>query len=108
MTLDQPYRCKNGPLDSIEELLLVKGVTMGLLFGNDRNRNGVLDPDEDDGSGVLDRGWAAYLTIHSREQNVAIITDCLGELLLRLLALWQSHLVSPTLVTLDPIRSRVG
>src|SRR5262245_26620226 len=70
MTLNQPYRCKNGPLDSIEELLLVKGVTPQLLFGNDRNRNGVLDPDEDDGSGVLDRGWAAYLTVHSREQNV--------------------------------------
>src|SRR5262249_10318162 len=26
-TLNPSYRCKNGPLDSIEELLLVKGVT---------------------------------------------------------------------------------
>src|SRR5262245_59247373 len=32
--LSPPYRCKNGPLDSLEELLLVKGVTPGLLFGN--------------------------------------------------------------------------
>lgn len=69
-TLEQPYRCKNGPLDTLEELLLVKGVTPGLLFGNDRNRNGVLDPDEDDGSGAVDQGWSAYLTVFSREQNV--------------------------------------
>jgi type II secretory pathway component PulK len=69
-TLSPPYHCKNGPLDSIEELLLVKGVTPQLLFGNDRNRNGMLDPDENDGSGVVDRGWSAYLTIYTRELNV--------------------------------------
>lgn len=71
--LATPYRCKNGPLDSIEELLLVQGVTPYLLFGNDRNRNGILDPDEDD-SGVIDLGWSAYLTIYSRERN----TDSMG------------------------------
>ncbi len=70
MSLDPPYRTKNGPLDSLEELLLVRGVTTQLLFGNDLNRNGVLDPGEDDGSGGLDLGWSAYLTIYSREQNV--------------------------------------
>jgi type II secretory pathway component PulK len=64
------YNCKNGPLDSVEELLLVKGITPRLLFGNDRNRNGILDPDEDDGTGTLDRGLAAYLTVYSREQNL--------------------------------------
>src|SRR5262249_41429140 len=70
MALTPPYHCKNGPLDSLEELLFVKGVTPQLLFGNDRNRNGILDSDEDDGSGILDRGWSAYLTIYSREQNL--------------------------------------
>jgi type II secretory pathway component PulK len=70
-SLSPPYHAKNGPLDSLEELLLVKGVTPQLLFGNDLNRNGVLDPLEDDGSGQVDRGWSAYLTIYSREQNVA-------------------------------------
>lgn len=69
-SMTPPYRCKNGPLDSLEELLLVRGVTPRLLFGNDRNRNGKLDPDEDDGSGVLDRGWQAYLTVYSVERNV--------------------------------------
>jgi type II secretory pathway component PulK len=63
-----PYRCKNGPLDSLEELLLVKGVTPQLLFGNDRNRNGVIDADE--GDGESDLGWQAYLTVYSREVNV--------------------------------------
>ena len=67
--LNPPYHCKNGPIDSIEELLLVKGVTPQLLFGNDRNRNGVLDADEDDGSGQVDLGWSAYLTVYSREPN---------------------------------------
>jgi type II secretory pathway component PulK len=70
MSLDPPYRCKNGPLDTLDELLLVKGVTPQLLYGNDRNRNGVLDPDEDDGSGQVDLGWSAYLTVYSREPNV--------------------------------------
>lgn len=65
-----PYGCKNGPLDTIEELLLVKGVTPQLLLGNDRNRNGILDPGEDDGSGVVNAGLAGYVTVYSREQNV--------------------------------------
>ena len=68
-SLSPPYHCKNGPIDSLEELLLVKGVTPQLLFGNDRNRNGVLDPDEDDGSGQVDLGWSAYLTVYSHEPN---------------------------------------
>ncbi len=68
--LNPAYSCKNGPLDSLEELLFVRGVTPQLLLGNDRNRNGILEPDEDDGTGVIDRGWAAYLTVYSREQNL--------------------------------------
>jgi type II secretory pathway component PulK len=68
-TLSPAYQCKNAPLDTIEELLLVKGVTPALLFGTDRNRNGQLDPGEDDGNG-FDPGWAAYLTVYSRSPNV--------------------------------------
>jgi type II secretory pathway component PulK len=74
--LSPGYQCKNGPLDSLEELLLVRGVTPDLLFGVDRNRNGVQDPDEPESSsqtagGGADRGWSAYLTVYSRERNVA-------------------------------------
>jgi type II secretory pathway component PulK len=68
--LNPPYSSKNGPLDSLEELLLVKGVTPQLLYGNDLNHNGILDPDEDDGSGQVDLGWQAYLTVYSRERNI--------------------------------------
>jgi type II secretory pathway component PulK len=71
MGLSPAYRCKNGPLDTLEELLYVRGVTPELLFGTDRNRNGAPDPGEDDGSGTPgDRGWSAYLTVYSRESNV--------------------------------------
>jgi hypothetical protein len=49
------------------------------LFGEDANRNGLLDPNEDDGEatyppdnadGRLNPGWAAFLSVHSRESNL--------------------------------------
>lgn len=80
-TLTPPYFAKDGPLESLDELLLVNGVTPQLLYGEDANRNGLLDPNEDDGDlslpldnadGVLDPGWAAFFTISSRETNLNI------------------------------------
>jgi len=77
--LDPPCAPKNGPLDSIEELLVVPGVTPALLFGLDVNHDGVIDPGEfeqglppevDPGDGSMDYGWAAYLTLCSLEANV--------------------------------------
>ena len=72
--LPSPIKIKNGPLLSVEELLLVQGVTPTLLFGADSNRNGFLDADEQqrfnvtvDTPGAL--GWAAYLTVHGAEAN---------------------------------------
>ncbi|MFM8396996.1 MAG: hypothetical protein ACKOAH_04140, partial [Pirellula sp.] len=44
--LPSPYAPVNGPLNSIEQLLLVRGVTPYLLFGLDQNRNGVLESSE--------------------------------------------------------------
>ena len=78
-SLSPPYAPRNGPLGSIEELLLVRGVTPALLFGADLNRNGIIDGNEqnlanidnvDNSNGVLNRGWAAYLTVDSAEANV--------------------------------------
>ncbi|MDB5384625.1 MAG: Type secretory pathway component PulK-like protein [Planctomycetaceae bacterium] len=78
-SLNPPYECKNQPLETLDELLLIRGITPQLLFGEDANRNGLLDPNENDGpltppldnaDGMLDRGWAAYLTVHSRELNL--------------------------------------
>ncbi|MFT3879742.1 MAG: type II secretion system protein GspK [Gemmatales bacterium] len=64
------YQSKAGPYDSLEELLMVKGWTPKQLFGNDKNRNGKLDPDEDDGTGQVDLGLQRYFTTYSRELNV--------------------------------------
>jgi len=33
--LDRPYRAKNAPFDSVEELLLVRGVTRDVFYGHD-------------------------------------------------------------------------
>jgi len=33
-SLPDPYNCKNAPFESVEELLLVRGVTRDLLYGN--------------------------------------------------------------------------
>lgn len=77
-TLSPPYAPRNGPLGSIEELLLVRDVTPSLLFGADLNRNALIDANEepyttiegvDNSAGLLNRGWAAYLTIDSAERN---------------------------------------
>jgi len=77
--LGTPYRPRNAPFETVEELLLVRGVTPALLWGEDVNRNGVLDPNEDDGAaapptddadGLLDRGLAPFVTAWSLERNV--------------------------------------
>jgi type II secretory pathway component PulK len=69
--LNPPYNCKSGPLATIEELLLVSGVTAELLFGCDKNRNGIQDEGEVGVDGTFDPGWAAYLTLYSKEMNLA-------------------------------------
>jgi hypothetical protein len=78
-TLQPPYAPRNGPLGSIEELLLVRDVTPALLFGPDLNRNANIDGVEepltvidnaDNSMGLLNRGWAAYLTLDSAESNL--------------------------------------
>ena len=35
--LGKPYPCKNGPLDSVDELLMIKGVTRDLYYGTEEN-----------------------------------------------------------------------
>jgi len=79
---------RNGPLTSLEELLLIEGVTPWLLYGEDSNRNGLLDPNENDGSAsmpsdneddILDLGWSACLTVCSKESNLRHAGDAYGE-----------------------------
>jgi general secretion pathway protein K len=54
-SLDNPYSCKDGPFSTVEELLLVKGITKEILYGSkDKEKD-----DEEYYSGV-----AQYLTVH--------------------------------------------
>ncbi len=67
------YAPTNGKIGSLDELLLVQGVTPELLYGADRNHNGLIDPDEQNAvqtssaDGSMARGWSAYLTVHSKD-----------------------------------------
>jgi DNA uptake protein ComE-like DNA-binding protein len=76
--LNPPRRCKNAPFESVDELRLVYGATLEMIYGEDSNRNGILDPNENDGDislpldnrdGNLDQGIAAYVTVHTRHTN---------------------------------------
>jgi general secretion pathway protein K len=64
-TLETPYSCRNGPLESLEELLLVKGITPELFYGN-----------KDEGT----PGISNYLTVYGDDGKINInIADPCGE-----------------------------
>ena len=76
--LPNPYRIHNGPLATLEQLLLVRGFTPAVVFGEDANQNFVLDPNEDDGEekdppddqdGRLNPGLRPFVTVVSHEAN---------------------------------------
>jgi len=60
--LPYPYLIKNGPFGTVEELLLVKGFTASVVYGEDYNLNGLL----------LDRGLLGVATVWSYGPNVSI------------------------------------
>ena len=68
--LPNPYKCKDGPFDSIEELLLVRGVTKEILYGSsDKERY---------------KGLYKYITIRNKgiNKNTAseiVLKACLDE-----------------------------
>jgi len=78
LLLPEPYECKNAPLETVEELLLIKQTSMDLLLGEDTNRNGQLDDNENDADetdppdnrdGRLDGGILDLVTVYSSEAN---------------------------------------
>jgi len=78
LVLDPPYNAKDSGFETPEELRLVYGADLELLYGEDTNRNGALDANEDDGdesyppddaNGELRHGLLEYLTVFSREPN---------------------------------------
>ena len=73
------YSVKNGPLSTLEELLLVKGFDATVVYGEDANFNGMLEANEDDGdelfppddsNGELDRGLRGCAVALARGSNV--------------------------------------
>jgi type II secretory pathway component PulK len=78
LNLRYGYPIRNERFRTIRELLLVKGVTEELLYGEDTNLNGKLDywekdgdesPPPDNKDDKLDKGWIAYLTCYSYDKN---------------------------------------
>ncbi len=79
LLLPEPYNCKNAPLETVDEILLIKGASEELLYGEDTNLNGILDDRENDGelsdppdnrNGRLDAGFYDYVTVYSVETNM--------------------------------------
>jgi type II secretory pathway component PulK len=77
--LNPAYLCKNAPYETPEELRLVYGMNMDLIYGEDANLNGILDPNENDGittppydnqDGILDPGLLEYVTVWSHESTM--------------------------------------
>lgn len=67
MSLSTPYECKDAKFDTIDELLLVKGVTPAILYGNDKTW-----------------GIAEYITVRSSGINLntaspIVLTALYGE-----------------------------
>jgi len=69
------------PLTDLGDLLKLENVTVATIYGEDQNRNGALDANEDDGDqswppdnhdGKLDAGLSAYLTVWSSIREVSL------------------------------------
>lgn len=82
--LGYPYEIRNGPLQTMGELRLVRGMDANVVDGEDANGNGILDENEDDGiasaprddaNGQLSPGMSALCTVYSYEQN----RDAMGQ-----------------------------
>ena len=83
-SLQPPSLPRNGPLQTIRELLMVRGVSRDLLLGKDTGQNGLLDDAREDGNnsssdlqdGVIeDAGWSALLTVDSSIKNLNAAGD---------------------------------
>lgn len=80
LSLQPPYQPRNGPFQTVRELLMVKGISSDLLLGRDTQQNGLLESAEDssessartdDQAADVDTGWAGILTVDSTVNNVS-------------------------------------
>jgi competence ComEA-like helix-hairpin-helix protein len=66
-SLMPPYLPRNGPIQTLRELLMVRGVTPQLLLGEGDPQSIV---DDSDDQLPVENGWAQLLTVDSRDDNV--------------------------------------
>lgn len=80
LSLQPPYLPRNGPFQTVRELLMVRGVTREQLFGQDAAQNGLLGSEGDGGDGMPsdnesssleDAGWSAMMTVDSSDDDVS-------------------------------------
>ena len=64
LTLDPPYRAKNAPLDCIEELLMIKGITKEIFAGT-KEKPALADYVTADGDGLININTAPLLVLRS-------------------------------------------
>jgi len=74
--LSPGYSVKNTNYDTVAELRMVYGMNLDLLYGEDANLNGALDPNENDGmalppndnaNGLLEPGLIEFFTVYTHE-----------------------------------------
>ncbi len=82
-----PYKCKNGKLDTLEELILIRGITPEILYGSERASNMFLTggPKNDTGYDDDEAGFTGiiqYLTVYSFKRNYKSINKDTASLFL--------------------------
>ena len=63
MSLSSPYHCKNGNFDTVEELLMVKGMTPEILYGNMEIASPSSRNDDEESKDEKYAGIYQYLTV---------------------------------------------
>jgi hypothetical protein len=68
-SMTPPYVCKCDHFETVDEIRLLLGSTMDVCVGEDINRNGILDPNENDDNsdGMLTPGLVECVTAYSQE-----------------------------------------
>jgi len=69
-SLRPPSLPRNGPLQTVRELLMVRGVSREMLYGSDKDPTRRIGTGTD-ARGQSDSGWADLLTVNSSVENVS-------------------------------------
>ena len=68
-SLDTPYACKNGPMDFLDELLLVKGITPDLYYGAE-GRPGISNYLTTYGQGLININTADPMVLRALSEHI--------------------------------------